>query len=408
MPKLPLAARTASESLIARGDRVLMNTYARVPLAFVVGEGCRLGDADGRSYLDLTSGFGVCCLGHGHPRLVTALQRQAARLIQVSNLFYTEPMVTVAERLVAHSFGDRVFLCNSGAEANEGAIKLARKRSHDDHGPGRYRVLAFTPSFHGRTLATLSATGQAKIQQGFEPLVEGFDHVPYGDLAGAETALTDAHCAILVEPILGEAGVVVPPPGFLAGLRQLADARGLTLIFDCIQTGMGRTGKLFAYQHEGVTPDVMTLAKGLGGGPPIGAIVATETVAAHFTPGSHGSTFAASPLVCSAAAVVLDELLDGGVLDEAAENGAYFRSGLEALATHHASIREVRGRGLMLGLLLDRPAAPVLQGLRDAGVIALPAAPDVVRMLPPLIISRAEIDEALAALDKVLSNAVET
>jgi acetylornithine/succinyldiaminopimelate/putrescine aminotransferase len=201
--------------------------------------------------------------------------------------------------------------------------------------------------------------------------------------------------------------VVVPPPGFLAGLRRLADARGLTLIFDCIQTGMGRTGKLFAYEHEGVTPDVMTLAKGLGGGPPIGAVVATEALAAHFTPGSHGSTFAANPLVCAAAAVVLDELLDGGVLDEAAATGAHFRSGLEALAARHGSIRAVRGRGLMLGLLFDKPAAPVLEGLREEGVIALPAGPDVVRMLPPLIISRAEIDEALAALDKVLSSAIE-
>ncbi|MGD2064213.1 MAG: aspartate aminotransferase family protein [Nitrospirota bacterium] len=380
-----------------------MSTYARVPVAFAAGEGCRLIDVEGRAYLDLTAGFGVCCLGHGHPRLVSALQRQAARLIQVSNLFYTEPMVTVAERLVDHSFGDRVFLCNSGAEANEGAIKLARKRSHDDHGPGRYRVLAFTPSFHGRTLATLSATGQTKIQHGFEPLVDGFDHVPYGDLAATEAALGEAHCAILVEPILGEAGVVVPPAGFLAGLRRLADTHDLTLIFDCIQTGMGRTGKLFAFEHEGVTPDVMTLAKGLGGGPPIGAVVATETVAAHFTPGSHGSTFAANPLVCSAAAVVLDELVDGGIIDEAAENGAYFRSGLESLAAGHPGIREVRGRGLMLGLLFDKPAAPVLEGLREQGVIALPAGPDVVRMLPPLIISRAEVDEALAALDKVLA-----
>jgi len=407
MPKLPPVPRTASESLITRADRVLMSTYARVPLAFTAGKGCRLTDVEGRSYLDLTSGFGVCCLGHGHPRLVVALQRQAGQLIQVSNLFYTEPMVAVAERLVAHSFGDRVFFCNSGAEANEGAIKLARKQSNDGHGPGRYRVLAFTPSFHGRTLATLSATGQTKVQHGFEPLVDGFDHAPYGDLAAAEVALGDAHCAILVEPILGESGVVVPPPGFLAGLRRLADARGLTLIFDCIQTGMGRTGKLFAYQHEGVTPDVMTLAKGLGGGPPIGAVVATEALAAHFTPGSHGSTFAANPLVCAAAAVVLDELLDGGVLDEAAATGAHFRSGLEALAARHPEIRAVRGRGLMLGLLFDKPAAPVLDGLREEGVIALPAGPDVVRMLPPLILSRAEIDEALAALDKVLSSAIE-
>jgi acetylornithine/N-succinyldiaminopimelate aminotransferase len=403
MSKLPLAPRTASELLIARADRVLMSTYARVPIAFAVGEGSRLTDVEGRTYLDLTSGFGVCCLGHGHPRLVAALQHQAEQLIQVSNLYYTEPMVTVAERLAAHSFGDRIFFCNSGAEANEGAIKLARKRSTDDHGPGRYRVLAFTPSFHGRTLATLSATGQAKVQHGFEPLVDGFDHVPYGDLAAAAAALGDSHCAILAEPILGESGVVVPPSGFLPGLRRLADTHGLTLIFDCIQTGMGRTGKLFAYEHEGVTPDVMTLAKGLGGGPPIGAIVATEAIASHFAPGSHGSTFAANPLVCSAAAVVLDELLDGGVLEEAAENGAYFRSGLEALATRHASIREVRGRGLMLGLLFDKPAAPVLEGLRDEGVITLPAGPDVVRMLPPLIIARAEIDEALAALDKVLA-----
>jgi len=401
MSKLPLAPRTATEALITRADRVLMHTYTRTPVAFVAGEGCRLTDADGRTYLDLAAGVGVCSLGHGHPRLVQALQSQVDRLIQVSNLYYTEPMITAAERLVACSFGDRVFFCNSGAEANEGAIKLARKRSFDDHGPGRYRVLSFIPSFHGRTLATLSATGQEKIWHGFTPLVDGFDHAPYGDLAATVAALSDAHCAILVEPILGESGVVVPPAGFLAGLRRLADERGLTLIFDCVQAGMGRTGKLFAYQHEGVVPDVMTLAKGLGGGPPIGAVVATEQVAAHFTPGSHGSTFAANPLVCAGATVVLDELLDGGVLEEAAAHGARFRTGLEALAARSPRIVEVRGRGLMLALLLDSPVAPVLDALRAAGVIALSAGPDVLRMLPPLIISEAEVDEALAALERV-------
>jgi acetylornithine/N-succinyldiaminopimelate aminotransferase len=403
MAKLPVAPHTVTEALIARADRVLMHTYARTPVAFVAGEGCRLVDAEGKSYLDLAAGVGVCSLGHGHPRLVAALQRQAKQLLQVSNLYYTEPMVTAAERLVAASFGDQVFFCNSGAEANEGAIKLARKRSFDDHGPGRYRVLSFTPSFHGRTLATLSATGQEKIWHGFAPLVDGFDHAPYGDLAAAEAALGDAHCAILVEPILGESGVVVPPAGFLVGLRRLADARGLTLIFDCIQTGMGRTGKLFAYEHEGVTPDVMTVAKGLGGGPPIGAVVATEQVAAHFTPGSHGSTFAANPLVCAAATVVLDELLDGGVLEEAAARGAHFLAGLDALVARSSRIVEVRGLGLMLALLLDAPVAPVLDRLRAVGVIALSAGPNVLRMLPPLIISEAEVDEALAALEQVLA-----
>ncbi|RMF82597.1 MAG: aminotransferase class III-fold pyridoxal phosphate-dependent enzyme, partial [Nitrospirae bacterium] len=263
-----------AETVIERAERVVMATYARVPVTFVRGEGCRLWDAEGRRYLDLASGIGCCSLGHAHPALTRALREQAGRLLQVSNLYYTEPMVAAAERLCGASFGARVFFCNSGAEANEAAIKLARKRSHDRFGPGRYRILAFRGSFHGRTLATLSATGQEKVWRGFEPRVDGFDFADYGDLASVERALTDAHCAVLVEPIQGEGGVVVPPPGFLAGLRRLCDERHLTLIFDCVQTGVGRTGRLFAHEHEGVAPHAMTLAKGLGGGVPIGALVA--------------------------------------------------------------------------------------------------------------------------------------
>lgn len=393
----------AGTSLIDRATRVVMPTYGRLPVIFVRGEGCRLWDDAGRSYLDLAAGIGCCCLGHGDPRLVEAIAAQAARLIQVSNLYYTEPMVAVAEQLCAHSFGDRVFFCNSGAEANEGAIKLARKRSRDRFGPGRYRILAFHQSFHGRTLATLSATGQEKVWRGFEPTVEGFDFADYGDLHAVEATLTDAHCAVLVEPIQGEGGIVVPPAGFLAGLRQLCNELDLTLIFDCVQTGMGRTGKLFGHQHEGITPDVMTLAKGLGGGVPIGAIVATEAAGTVLTPGTHASTFGGNPLVCAAARVVLEALTDGGVVANAAVRGAQLFDGLQELAFRCESIQEVRGRGLMVGVALDRPVAPILDRLREAGVIALPAGPQVLRLLPPLVISEAEVAAALAAIEAALT-----
>ncbi len=393
---------TTMDSWITRAERRLMPTYGRLPVSFVRGEGCRLWDDAGHRYLDLAAGIGCCCLGHGEPRLAEAIGEQAARLIQVSNLYYTEPMVAVAEQLCAHSFGERVFFCNSGAEANEGAIKLARKRSRDRFGPGRYRILAFYGSFHGRTLATLSATGQTKVWKGFEPTVEGFDFADYGDLASVEAALTDAHCAVLVEPIQGEGGVVVPPAGFLEGLRQLCNQRDLTLIFDCVQTGMGRTGKLFCHQHEGVTPDVMTLAKGLGGGVPIGAIVATEAAGTVLTPGTHASTFGGNPLVCAAARAVLEALTEGGVVTNAAARGAQFFDGLAVIASRNEAIREVRGRGLMVGVALDRPVAPILDRLREAGIIALPAGPQILRLLPPLVISEAEVEEALAAIAAVL------
>jgi len=393
---------TTVDALIARAERVVMPTYGRIPVTFVRGEGCRLWDDGGRRYLDLAAGIGCCALGHGEARLAAAIGEQAARLIQVSNLYYSEPMVAVAEQLTAHSFGDRVFFCNSGAEANEGAIKLARKRSRDRFGPGRHRVLAFHQSFHGRTLATLSATGQAKVWAGFEPTVEGFDFATYGDLAAVEAALTDAHCAVLVEPIQGEGGIVVPPAGFLAGLREICDQRDLTLIFDCVQTGMGRTGKLFCHEHEGVVPDVMTLAKGLGGGVPIGAIVATEAAGTVLTPGTHASTFGGNPLVCAAARVVLEALTVGGVVTNAAARGAQLFAGLAEIASRSETIQEVRGRGLMVGVALDRPVAPILDLLRGAGVIALPAGPQVLRLLPPLVISEAEVEEALAAIATAL------
>lgn len=394
---------TAVSPLIERATRVVMPTYGRLPVTFVRGAGCRLWDDAGREYLDLAAGIGCCCLGHGDPRLVEAIATQAARLIQVSNLYYSEPMVAVAEQLCAHSFGERVFFCNSGAEANEGAIKLARKRSRDRFGPGRFRILAFHQSFHGRTLATLSATGQDKVWHGFEPTVEGFDFATYGDLASVEATLTDGHCAVLVEPIQGEGGIVVPPAGFLAGLRRICDQRDLSLIFDCVQAGMGRTGKLFCHEHDGVTPDVMTLAKGLGGGVPIGAIVATEAAGTVLTPGSHASTFGGNPLVCAAARVVLEALTDGGVVANAAARGAQLFAGLQELAFRCESIQEVRGRGLMVGAALDRPVAPLLDRLREAGVIALPAGPQVLRLLPPLVISETEVAEALAAIEAALT-----
>jgi acetylornithine/N-succinyldiaminopimelate aminotransferase len=385
---------------VARSAAHEVGVYARQPVAFVRGRGCELWDADGRRYLDFFSGLAVSNLGHCHPAVVEAVQAQAATLLHASNVYHTLPAGELCALLCRLSFAERVFLCNSGAEANEAAMKLAR-RWGAERGGGRYEILAATGSFHGRTFATLTATGQEKYRAGFQPLLPGIRLVPYDDLAATAAAVRDETVAILVEPIQGEGGVVVPRPGYLAGLRALADRRNLLLLFDEIQCGLGRTGRLFAHEEDGVTPDVMTLAKALGGGLPIGAACATARVADVMTPGSHGSTFGGNPVAAAAAVAALRALAEPALLAHVAAVGAHLRARLEALGAR-GGFREVRGRGLMLGAVLDRPGAPLVARCLAEGLLVNCTAERVLRFLPPLVITREEVDEGLAILERAL------
>ncbi|MDH4231403.1 MAG: aspartate aminotransferase family protein, partial [Nitrospirota bacterium] len=333
-----------TKKLIEDSGNYLMHTYNRFPIAIRKGRGMKVWSTEGKEYLDFVGGVAVNCLGHCHPKLVVAIQKQAQRLIHISNYFHIEPQTRLAKILVKNSFADKAFFCNSGAEANEAAIKLARRYFKVLVGQNRFEVITALNSFHGRTLATLSATGQEKFKVGFDPLVPGFRHVEFNDIEAIEKAVTKNTCAIMLEPIQGESGVKMPDPDYLAKVRKLCDMHGILLILDEVQTGIGRTGKLFAYEHYGITPDIMTLAKGLGGGVPIGAMLATDKVAAAFEPGTHGSTFGGNPLACSAAVTTLDVLLeDDFILDQCRRMGKYFKKKLEELQKEFPSaVAEVR------------------------------------------------------------------
>ena len=376
----------------------LMANYARFDLTFERGEGAYLFTADGARYLDFGCGIGVTSLGHAHPRAVAALEAQAKRLWHVSNLYEIEPQARLAGRLAAHSFADRVFFCNSGAEAVEAALKLARIYQTSRGAPERHRVVTFRNAFHGRTLATIAAGGQAKHLKGFEPAVDAFDQVDLNDLEAARAAVTDRTAALLVEPVQGEGGIHVADDAFLRGLRALADEAGLVLIFDEVQCGVGRTGRLFAHEWAGVAPDVMAVAKALGNGFPIGACLAREAVAAALVPGSHGTTFGGNPLACAVGNAVLDVVLADGFLDHVRETGAALKERLATLAGNGAVFTGVRGRGLMLGLECAVPNLDLLAALRENRLLALPADGNVLRMLPPLTVGAAEVDEACDAL----------
>lgn len=380
----------------------VMPTYARAPVTFVKGEGCWLIDARGRRYLDFGAGIAVCGLGHAHPGLVEALTRQANTLWHTSNLYGVEGQERVASRLAATSFGDVVFFANSGAEANECAIKLARRHHAAQGNPGKWRILAFEGSFHGRTLATLAAAGNARNLAGFGPAVAGFDHAPYGDLGAAASLVGAETAAILVEPVQGEGGVRVPPPGFLAGLRALADRHGALLMFDEVQCGLGRTGRLFAHEHAGVAPDVMSLAKTLGGGFPVAACVATATAAAGMTAGSHASTFGGNLLAMAVAAAVLDIVAAPDFLAAVVRKGEILAAGLDGLVARHPAVFEQRrGVGLLQGLRCVAPHAALVDKLRDAGLLVVPAQDRVIRLIPPLVVEDMEIGQALRVLDAV-------
>jgi acetylornithine/N-succinyldiaminopimelate aminotransferase len=384
-------------------SRYLMQTYARQPVSIVRGRGTKVYDLEGREYIDFVGGIAVNILGHGHPDLIHAIQRQTQQLIHTSNLYYTEPQVKLARVLVDHSFADKVFFCNSGAEANEAAIKLARRYSHDKYGAGRYEIITMKNSFHGRTMATLTASGQEKVQKGYDPLVPGFRYVAFNSLPEVEQAVTNKTAAIMLEPIQGEGGVYVADRTYLAGLRALCTQRDILLMFDEVQTGMGRTGTLFAYEQLGVQPDIMTLAKGLGGGVPIGACLAIDSVAKAFGPGSHASTFGGNPLACAAALAVLRVLLEGRVLDHARRMGDYLAKGLSECKDRHQVVRDVRGLGLLQGIELDIDAKTVVSDCLTRGLLINNTGEHVLRFVPPLIITQREIDRLIEVLSQVFS-----
>ncbi len=391
-----------NQDIIDLNAQYLCTTYARFPVAFVRGQGCRLWDAEGKAYLDFFASLAVMNLGQCHPAVVKAVYEQVSTLTHISNLHHTIPQARLAEMLCNNSFADKVFFCNSGAEANEAAIKLARKFGTDKR-DGRYEILTTLGSFHGRTMAAISATGQEKVRQGFAPLLEGFRYVPFDDLDATEAAISERTVAILVEPIQGEGGVNIPKPGYLKSLRELCDRHGLLLILDEVQTGMGRTGKLFAYQHEDVTPDIITLAKALGGGIPIGAMLARGTVAESFNLGSHGSTFGGNAVACAAGIAVMNTLLNDGVLENSRAMGEYFLSKLNALKAKFSFIKEVRGRGLILAAELDREGAAITDACLREGLLINCTVGKVLRFIPPLIVTKAEIDEGFAIIEKVLA-----
>jgi acetylornithine/N-succinyldiaminopimelate aminotransferase len=391
-----------SNNWMQRADKVIMNTYGRQPLVLVKGEGCRVWDDTGKEYLDCLAGLAVVNLGHAHPEIAKAAAAQLTQLVHVSNIYYTTPMVELAEALVRLSFADRVFFANSGAEVNEGAIKLVRRYSRERFGAGRHRIICMENSFHGRTLGALSATGQPKFWQGFDPLLPGFVFVPFNDLDAVANAVDDTVCAVMLEPIQGEGGVCLPSPGYLKGVRQLCNDKGLLLILDEIQTGLGRTGKLFAQENFGITPDVMTLAKALANGLPMGALLATEEVAGAFVPGTHASTFGAGPVIAAAANTALSLLSAPEFLAGVRAKGEYVQKALLQLQTKFPVIKEVRGLGLMWGLELTQEGTPVVAACRERGLLLNCTQGNVIRLLPPLVITDQELDAAIGTLRDAL------
>ncbi len=379
----------------------VMNTYSRLPVALVRGSGCRVWDEKGGSYLDMVAGIAVCNLGHAHPRVAEALKEQADKMFHCSNLYRIPLQDDVARMISENSFESRVFFCNSGAEANEGAIKLVRRYCHEHSrkGPG---IITFTGSFHGRTLATLSATGQEKVKKGFAPLPEGFKTVEFGDMDALRGAVDDSIGAIMIEPVQGEGGVRIPPKGYLKNIREFCDEHGLLLVLDEVQTGMGRTGELFGYLHEGIQPDIMTLAKGLGNGFPVGAVAARPDVAEVFGPGSHASTFGGNPLAMAAASATLTIMIEQDIPGMCRETGAYLTQGLKEMMSLHSGIREIRSRGLMIGIQCDTDISSIPRDALEKGILLNVVQGSVLRLVPPLIITRRECDEAVEKIDKLL------
>jgi acetylornithine/N-succinyldiaminopimelate aminotransferase len=388
--------------VIELSQRYLMDTYARLPVCFVRGQGCYLWDSEGKKYLDWVGGIAVNALGHAHPAIVQVLSQQAATLMHTSNLFFNAGQARLAERLCELSFAKKVFFCNSGAEANEAAAKLARRWGKENRGEDCYEILTLQGSFHGRTLAMVAATGQEKVQKGFAPLPEGFRQVSFGELGALEQAISKKTCAVLVEPVLGEGGVLLHPEGYLKNLKKLCQDRGILLMFDEIQTGMGRTGTLFAYEPIGVVPDIMTLAKGLGAGFPIGACLATEAVGKTFHPGQHASTFGGNPLACAVAGKTLEIISDAKFLEEVRTTGKFFEEQLKDLQSRQKKIQSIRRNGLMMGVDLSVPGKPVVEAALKEGLILNSPRENTLRFVPPLILKKKQVEEGMEILEDVL------
>src|SRR4030042_3562532 len=386
-----------SQTLMMLSEQYVAHSYARYPVVLVRGKGTRVWDQEGEEYLDFVSGLAVCNLGHCPPKIVKTIQCQAERLIHVSNFYYIEPQIQLASLLCKHSFADKVFFCNSGGEANEGAMKLARKYAKENVGKDRYEFITMERSFHGRTEATLTATGQEKFHKGYEPLMPGFKYVPFNDIGAVKNAIDPKTCAVMVEPIQGEGGVNCPSEGYLKALREICDENRLLLIFDEVQVGMGRTGKLFAYEHEGVEPDMLTLAKCLAGGVPIGALLINKGVADSFEPGDHASTFGGNPLATAAGVAALTAMLDEGMLENCQKVGNYFLGRLGEGKKKFSFIQEVRGKGLILGMELKMDGSSIVKEMMQRGFLINCTMGNVLRFLPPLIVTKEEGDQMVKA-----------
>ena len=393
-----------SQTMMMLSEKYIANTYARYPIVLVRGKGTRVWDIEGKEYLDFVAGLAVCNLGHCHPKVVKAIQDQAEKLIHVSNFYYIEPQIKLASLLCQHSFADKVFFCNSGAEANEGAIKLARKFAKEKKGGERYEVITMEGSFHGRTLATLTATAQEKYHKGYAPLMPGFKYVPFSDTEALRKAVDSKTCAIMLEPIQGEGGVNIPSEGYLKVLREICDEKGILLIFDEVQVGMGRTGKLFAYEHEGIEPDLMTLAKSLAGGVPIGALLMKEKIGETFVPGDHASTFGGNPLATSAGIAAVSAMVEEGMLKNCQEVGGHFLTKLEKTKKKFPFVKEVRGRGLIVGMELKIEGGSIVKEMMQRGILINCTMGNVLRFLPPLIVTKEEVDQVVEALQEVFSS----
>jgi len=395
-----------TQKIIELNKKFVMHTYSPIPLVIDKGKGVKVWDKEGKKYLDFISGIGVNAIGHSHPKILKAIREQSERLLHCSNLYYIEPQVKLAEKLCHLSFADKVFFSNSGAEANEAAIKLARKFGTKKSGKENkcYEIITMENSFHGRTLTTVAATAQTKYQKGFSPLPPGFKYASFNNLEGVKKLISEKTCAIMVEPIQGEGGINVATGSFLKGLREICDKEKILLILDEVQCGLGRTGKLFAYQHYGIEPDIMTLAKPFGGGLPIGATLAKESVASCFEPGDHASTFGGNPLVCASALAFLEIIEEENLVEKAQERGEYFKNKLGELKKKFPFIKEIRGKGVMIGIELEfEEGKNIVNECRQEGLLINCTSKNVLRFLPPLTIEERDIDQAVNILHKVLS-----
>ncbi|MCX5845304.1 MAG: aspartate aminotransferase family protein [Deltaproteobacteria bacterium] len=393
-----------TDELMALSDKYIMATYRRFPIVLVRGSGARVWDSNGKEYLDFVAGIAVCSLGHSHPKVVEAIKKQVEILTHVSNLYYSEPQIRFARMLVENSFADKVFFCNSGAEANEAAIKLARKYAYENMAGGKYELITMIDSFHGRTLATVTATGQTKFQIGFSPLPEGFKYIPFNDIPALEDAISDKTCGIMLEPIQGEGGIKIPDDQYLNKVRKICDDRGILMILDEVQVGMGRTGALFAYEHHKIKPDIVTLAKAVGNGFPVGVMMTSDRIASAFQPGNHASTFGGNPLAMAASLATMENILNHGILENVIKVGEYFLKRLHELKSRYTAIKDIRGRGLIIGMELTIEGAGIVKECMDKGLLINCTGGNVLRFVPPLVITEKDVDVAVDVLGEVIGN----